>query len=204
MKKSIASNGKSLRFTALTLAAAASLALTACGAYDEERAAASASDNPVASVTTLVVSETWAKAMDSGMSSAFGTIKNPTGQDITILGASSAASKTAELHETVKSTDGSMKMRPKEGGLTVPAYGEVILAPGAEHIMMMGLATPLQAGDNVTIKLELSSGDDLNFTAQVKDFSGANEDYGNMDQEGADQENMDHEGMDGTTPADAK
>ncbi len=206
-----------IRTTIISLAAATTLALAGCGAYDEGQAASQASnaapDSTSAALTTLVASETWAKAIDAGMTSAFGTIKNPTGQDITVTGVSSPASKTAELHETVMDADGTMKMQAKQGGFTVPAHGELVLEPGAGHIMLMDLVKPVAAGDDIILTLELGNGQELAFTAQVKDFSGANESYGDIegadtDHGGMDHSGMDHSGMDhGTetdTPADHK
>lgn len=179
---------KSFRYTALAVAAAASLALTSCGAYDESRNAAAPTPAYAAPASALTIDETWAKAIDGGMTSAFGTVRNSTGEDITIVGASTPAAKTAELHEVIAGADGGMKMQPKEGGFVVPANGEIVLEPGNDHIMMMGLVKPVQAGDEISLTLELSTGDTLDFTAVVKDFSGANEDYGDL----ADDEGMDH------------
>lgn len=205
-----------LQHTLISVAAASALALTGCGAADNVTVENVTAENGVSaptsvasSATAVSISETWAKAIDSGMTSAFGTIKNPTDQYITVTGVSTPASKTAELHEVVTGEDGSMKMRAKEGGFTIPAHGELILKPGAEHIMLMGLLKPVQAGDDITLTLELSNGQIMEFTALVKDFSGANENYGDMDHEGMDHGDMDHEGinhgdMDHGSPTDAK
>ncbi len=187
---------RKIRTTFISLAAATALALAGCGAYDEGRAADQASSSDAA--TALVANETWVKAVDSGMTGAFGTIKNPTSQDITVTGASSPVSKTAELHETVMGTDGSMKMQAKQGGFTVPAHGELVLEPGAGHIMLMGLTKPVVAGEEIALELEMDNGRTLSFTAQAKDFSGANESYADID--GAD---MDHGSMDHGTESDA-
>lgn len=197
----------SLRYTLLTVAAAASLALTGCGAAVDTGAAPSVSASSTAAA--LTISETWAKAIDSGMTSAFGIIRNTTDQDITVVGVSTPASKTAELHEVVAGTDGGMKMQAKKDGFSIPAHGELVLEPGAEHIMLMGLVKPVEAGDELPFSLELSNGQSLDFTAVVKDFSGANENYGDMDHGDGGHGDMDHgDGghgdMDHGTPADAK
>jgi len=77
----------------------------------------------------------------------------------------------------VMGPDGTMKMQAKQGGFVIPAEGELKLEPGANHIMLMDLTKPVQAGDQVTFDLKTSDGGSVTFTAQAKDFTGANENY---------------------------
>lgn len=186
MSKTILSTHRtSLHFIILSAAAAASVALAGCGSAGNDAAApmpsTTAPGSIAASGQALVISETWAKAADSGMTAAFGTIENTTDQDINIVGASTPKATTTELHEVVSGSDGGMKMQPKEGGFTVPAHGQITLEPGADHIMLMGLSAPVQSGDNIPFTLELSTGQSVDFTAVGKDFSGANENYGDLE-----------------------
>ena len=161
-------------YPVLTILAAASLALTGCAQGNTPASpAASASQASV----PLTVSDPWVKAAESGMSAAFGTIKNTGDKDVTILSASTPASPMVELHETVMGANGTMQMRAKQGGFVIPANGELKLEPGANHIMLMGLTKPVLAGDEVTFELKTSDGGTLSFTAQGKDFTGANENY---------------------------
>jgi len=51
------------------------------------------------------------------------------------------------------------------------------LAPGANHIMLIGLTRPLLAGDEVSVTLTFSDGTEVALTAMVKDYTGANEEY---------------------------
>ena len=165
---------KKTLYPALTVLTAASLALTVC-------AQGSTPATPSASATQasvpLTVSDPWVKAAESGMSAAFGTIKNTGDKDVTIVSASTPASPMAELHETVMGGNGTMQMQAKQGGFVIPAKGELKLEPGANHIMLMGLPKPVQAGDEITFELKTSDGSTVSFTAQGKDFTGANENY---------------------------
>ncbi len=68
-------------------------------------------------------------------------------------------------------------MRPKEGGIVVPAHASHTLAPGNDHIMFMDLATPLQPGDDVSITLTADDGSSWTFSFPVRTFTGANETY---------------------------
>ncbi|MFW0774945.1 copper chaperone PCu(A)C [Paenarthrobacter nitroguajacolicus] len=167
---------KKLTYVTLSVLTAASLALSGCG--QENAPSTTAASSPSASApAALTVSETWAKALESGMTPVFGTIENTTEKEITVSGASTAAAKVAELHETVSGSDGSMKMQPKEGGFVIPAKGTFKLEPGANHIMLMDLTQPVKPGDDITVELQLADGGTTTFTAQVKDFAGANEEY---------------------------
>ncbi|MGL5442333.1 MAG: copper chaperone PCu(A)C, partial [[Mycobacterium] stephanolepidis] len=68
-------------------------------------------------------------------------------------------------------------MRPKEGGVAIPANGEHKLSPGGDHVMLMGLTTPLRPGQDVVITLAFQDGSTKPLTAQIRDFAGGNENY---------------------------
>lgn len=170
---------KKLVYPALSALAAAALALTGCApsastpAPSESAAVAS----PASASAALSVSRPWVKAAPSGMTGGFGVIKNTSDADITVTGASTPAARMVELHETVAGSTGGMQMRAKEGGFVIPAGGELALEPGANHLMLMGLAAPITAGTEVTFTLVLAGGGSFEFSAVAKDFSGANENY---------------------------
>ncbi|MDN4646440.1 copper chaperone PCu(A)C [Arthrobacter sp. PsM3] len=176
---------KKLVYPALSVLAAAALALTGCAPSDS-RSTPSAAATPA--VTTpestaapaapgLAVSQPWVKTAESGMTGAFGVIKNTSDTDITVTGASTPAARMVELHETVPGSNGAMQMQAKPGGFVIPAGGELKLEPGANHLMLMGLTGPITAGADVRFTLALAGGGSFEFAAVAKDFSGANENY---------------------------
>jgi len=197
-------NKKSL-IPALSLLAAASLALAGCGAASNEAAAPTAPPTIAAShgAPAVTVSDAWIKASESGMTGAFGLISNTGEADVTVVGAATDISPMVELHETVMGASGSMQMQAKKGGFTVPAKGDFKLEPGANHIMLMGLQKPIKAGDEVTFTLKLSDGGTLTFTAPGKDFSGANENYGSGSGGDTGHGGMEHGGSGHDTPESA-
>jgi periplasmic copper chaperone A len=69
-------------------------------------------------------------------------------------------------------------MREKDGGVVVKANSSYELAPGGDHIMLFDLPAPVQAGSDVPFTFTFSDGATAQFTAQVRDFTGAREDYG--------------------------
>lgn len=152
------------------VAAAVTLALAGCTAAPAAAPAATEADS-------ITITDTWVKSADEGMSAAFGELTNSGDADVTIVSATSPASTMLELHETVENDSGEMIMRPKDGGFVIPAGGVLSLAPGGNHIMLMGLVEPLVAGAEATFTLTFSDGSTATFTAPVKDYSGANETY---------------------------
>ncbi|MFD7023362.1 copper chaperone PCu(A)C [Promicromonospora sukumoe] len=177
--------------------AAAALALTGCapaGASDDDAAAAAPAADGMA------LTDGWVKAADSGMSAAFGGLTNSGPQDVTVVSATTEASSMLELHETVENETGELIMREIDGGFVVPAGDTLTLEPGGSHIMLMDLADPLEAGEEVTFTLTFSDDSTYEFTAPVKDYSGANENYVGGDDEGGmdmDMGSDDAQGTDG-------
>ena len=160
----------------LAVVAAAALLLAGCAAPAPQAQVAVESDS-------VSITDAWVKSAEEGMSAAFGVLGNDGAADVTIVSASTEASPMVELHETVANDAGEMVMQPKEGGFVVPAGGTLTLEPGANHIMLMGLARPIVAGDEVSFTLTFADGSTYTFTAPAKDFTGANENYvgGDMD-----------------------
>lgn len=157
-----------LRFGAIL--AAAALALTGC-------ASASAPSPSAQAGEAVTITDAWVKAADSGMSAAFGHLSNSSGADLTVISADTSAAAMTELHETVQNAAGETVMREIDGGFVLPAGGSLELAPGGSHLMLMDLTAPLKAGDEVTITLTFSDRSTTSFTAPVKEYSGANENY---------------------------
>lgn len=156
-----------MRSRLMLCAALAWMAVTGCGS--------SHPDHTVASEMTIA--DQWATATDDGMAAVFGTFTNAGHHDADITGADSPAAARVELHEVVRQANGPGVMRPKAGGITVPAGGRHELAPGGDHLMLMKLGTPLRPGAEVTVTVHFQDGSSLPFTAQVRDFPGADEAY---------------------------
>lgn len=126
--------------------------------------------------TAVRLDSGWAKA-GSGMTAVFGTVVNQSGRPVTIVGGSSPAAASVQVHTMAKQPDGSMKMTEKKGGLTVPAGGSAVLAPGADHVMLLGLRAPLANGEDVSLVMLTADGLKLEWTVPVRAFSGAEETY---------------------------
>ncbi len=153
------------------LGAATLLALTsACGSDSGDEATAA---------DTVSIDDPWVKAAttDEGMTAAFGTLRNASDEDVTIVSATADATDVVELHEMAEDENGQMIMRRKEGGVTVPAGDTHALEPGGDHIMFLELPEDVAPGQDVTVTLTFSDDSTMSFTAPARSFSGAEEDY---------------------------
>ncbi|WP_422742619.1 copper chaperone PCu(A)C [Micromonospora sp. WMMD754] len=167
-----------LRPAALIGAALLAVSVAACGSDEGSSAttpSASATASASAAAGVLGISDPWVKAADKGMTAAFGTLVNDGDADVTITKAATEVSPM-ELHEmTMK--DGKMVMQPKEGGIVVKAHSRATLEPGGDHLMLMNIAKPVKAGDELSFTLTFADGRTQTFTAVAKPFTGAQESY---------------------------
>lgn len=170
---------------AFVAASALALALTAACATDDTdtttaatpAAAADTADSTADSTapTTVTFEDGWAKATGTEMTGVFGTITNPGDTDLHLTGVDSDLGGSAELHETVPGGSG-MMMQEREDGFVIPAGGELVLAPGGNHIMLMELDRPITTGQQITLTLEFD-GAEQDVTVSARDFQGGEEEY---------------------------
>ncbi|QFY14057.1 copper chaperone PCu(A)C [Nonomuraea phyllanthi] len=166
---------RSLFLPAVALAAA--VLVSGCGTQATTSATPPAAATPAASPSpALTITDPWVKTGEKGMTAAFGTLVNNTDTEVTVVSGASPLSPEIELHEVVDS-GGKMVMRPKKGGFVVPAHGSHELAPGGDHIMLMGITGKVEPGAEVPFTLTLADGATVRFTAIGKDFAGGEEDY---------------------------
>jgi copper(I)-binding protein len=162
------------RLAALGASVLAAGLLAACASDSTETAAeGSAAGSGACPIT---VSDPWVKAQDKEMTGAFGVLANGGSADVTVVSATSPQAGRMEIHEVVDK-DGTMVMQPKAGGLAVPAGGSATLKPGSDHLMLMDLPAPIQAGDEVEITITCDDGGTVTWTSVAKPFEGGEETY---------------------------
>ena len=104
---------------------------------------------------SVTVSDAWARATPGGAQAGAAYLKvTAMGADDRLVSATTPAAVSAELHESLND-HGVMKMRPL-AGLDLPAGHAVTLAPGATHLMLVGLKHPLRAGDSFPLTLNFA------------------------------------------------
>lgn len=90
------------------------------------------------------------------VTAAYLVLENAGPEPDALIGASSAAAREVELHETVE-RDGQMKM-VKVDRMELPAGGKLELRPRGPHLMLVGLTAPLREGDQIPLQLRFASG----------------------------------------------
>ena len=117
----------------------------------------------------LVISQAWARATPRGakVGGGFLTIENKGSTPDRLIGASAEFAGKIEVHE-MTTENGVMKMRPVEKGLAIDPGKTVKLAPGAYHLMMMDLKSPLKQGDTEPVTLEFEKAGKVTVSLDVE------------------------------------
>jgi copper(I)-binding protein len=93
---------------------------------------------------------------------AYFTITNNTGAPDVLRSVASGAGAETSLH-----TEQGGSMHAASAGLSIPARGSVVLAPGKGHLMIEKLYGPLKAGQSVNFELEFDKNGRVLVTAPV-------------------------------------
>lgn len=106
------------------------------------------------SLGTIVVEKPFSRATPGGARVGVGylTIINKGTTADRLVSATSPSAEKVEIHE-MKMDDGVMKMRELAGGVPIEPGKRSMLAPGGNHLMLMGLKAPLKEGEKVPVTL---------------------------------------------------
>ena len=118
----------------------------------------------------IQAADAWARAAGVGAnvtSAAYLTLRNPGSAADRLVQVQCDAANAVELHKT-EIKDNVMKMAPVEGGIEIPAGGEVQLKPGGLHIMLIGVQRELKAGEKLTLKLQFEKTGALTVEAEIR------------------------------------
>lgn len=113
--------------------------------------AAATSGFAAAAAAQVTVSNAWVRGTVAGQTTTGAFMQLKSTADATLVEASSPVAQVVEIHQ-MKMDGGMMKMSAIER-LPVPAGKAVDLSPGGYHVMLMGIAKPLQDGDTVPLTL---------------------------------------------------
>ena len=129
-------------------------AATAVAALQFAATGAHATDYDVGSIH---VAAPWARATPKAASAgaAYLAVTNNGTTPDRLSCAGSEAAAQCQIH-TMTMDNGVMKMRPLAGGIEIKPGETVTLKPGSDHMMLMNLKHPLEAGKTVeaTLKFE--------------------------------------------------
>jgi periplasmic copper chaperone A len=123
---------------------------------------------------TIVIEKPFSRATPGGaqVGAGYFTIINKGAVADRLVSASSPAAGQVQIHE-MSMQDNVMKMRELASGLPVGAGKTVALSPGGYHLMLMGLKSPLKAGDKVPVTLTFEKAGKVEVTLDVQAIGGA-------------------------------
>jgi copper(I)-binding protein len=106
------------------------------------------------------VEHAWVRLLPGDLpASGYAVLRNTGDTPVALVAASSEASTQLMLHRS--STEGGMARMTMVERLAVPAHGQVALAPGGYHLMLMHARRPLKPGDTVKLRLQFADGSHL-------------------------------------------
>jgi periplasmic copper chaperone A len=138
------------------LVAALALVLAACG----DDAADSGGGTP-----SLTVDRAFVPTPAGANGALYFEIANEGDGADHLIGATTDAAESAQLHETTSSDDGLMGMTPVDD-LEIPAGESVSFEPGGLHVMLMDI-DDLEDGDTVEVDLEFEETGIVTVEAEV-------------------------------------
>jgi copper(I)-binding protein len=99
---------------------------------------------------------------------AYITIHNQTAleQTLTHITANTELADSIELHDMLMEDD-MMIMQAITTGIAIPAHASLALQAGGQHIMLMGLNTPLTPGKTFTLTLHFANGEEYHVSFPV-------------------------------------
>jgi copper(I)-binding protein len=141
------------------------LALAACG---EPSSSAKVTKTVDGDSVGVEVTDAWCRATPNGAraGACYATLR-ATGRDDRLVGVATTAAETVQVHE-MRTEGGMMRMGELAGGLPLPEDADVTLAPGGTHVMLMGLAGPLVAGERVTLTLDFAETTDVTMDVPIR------------------------------------
>lgn len=129
-------------------------------------------------VGDLTLNHPWARATAPGapVSGGFMKIVNAGAASDFLVGGSAEFADKVEIHEMFMEGD-VMKMRPVEGGIEVPAGGEVELKPGGYHVMFIGMKKQLVVNTYEKAKLVFKNAGEVEVEFAVEEMKAGGMDH---------------------------
>ncbi|MFC0632272.1 copper chaperone PCu(A)C [Brevundimonas balnearis] len=140
----------------LLLSASAAMLLSACGQVGPEGSAP----------TTVEVIDAVCRPVPAGRDVTACYLTLTARGDDRLVAVSSPIAADAQIHE-MTTEDGMMRMGEMADGLPLPAGRSVELRPGGSHLMLFGVAGPLQTGDDVPLTLTFEGAEPLEVIARA-------------------------------------
>ncbi len=116
----------------------------------------------------LEIKDAWVRVTNVTASAAmYGTFQNHDDATVNILSVSTAAARSAELHETMEMSG--MSHMQHLDSLPVAPKGTLTFKPGGIHVMLTDLGRPMATGDTVVLTFQLGGGGSTIVKAVVRE-----------------------------------
>lgn len=126
-----------------------------------------ASAAQAAGANAISVRHAWVRWLPNNLPAAgYATLVNAGDKPVDLVDISSNDYGDAMLHQTV--SNGSSQKMVMVDKLTVPAHGQVSIAPGGYHVMLEDAKHKVAPGDTVHLTLKFSDGETLDTPFVVK------------------------------------
>ena len=126
-----------------------------------------ASAAQAAGANAISVKDAWVRWLPGNLPAAgYATLVNASAKPVDLVDISSNDYGDAMLHQTV--SNGSSQKMVMVDKLTVPAHGQVAIAPGGYHVMLEDAKHKIAPGDTVHLTLKFSDGEALDTPFAVK------------------------------------
>ena len=153
------------RLAVLTLVA---LALTACDGKSTTTVSKSSNINGVVTSSTMTMTDYAMRAAlgNNPNTAAYVTIRNTGTEADRLVSASCDCAASTELH-SMATKDGVMEMAEMKDGFVIAPGETLVLKPGGNHIMLMGLKVRPQDGSTINVKLTFEKAGDITLAMPV-------------------------------------
>ncbi|MBE2275824.1 MAG: copper chaperone PCu(A)C [Rhodobacteraceae bacterium] len=169
-----------MSFRTVLAAAAATLALAPALAHEGHKPA-TADGSPV------VVTDAYARVSETGSGAVFFVMHNASGHDDILVATRSDVAEKVELHTHKMDGNGVMQMSRIEGGIPLAVDADHALKRGGDHVMLMGLKTPMQDGDSFALTLVFETAGEITFDVTVDNQRKPGDAMAGKDGEGCDE-----------------
>jgi periplasmic copper chaperone A len=150
----------------LTLLAVAAALLTSQPALSQDHDMPHGKMPHAQQKSPIAVESGWARASISKNGAAYAKIVNNGKTADRLIAVKSTVARRVELHTHIM--DGNiMKMRRVEGGIAIAPDNSVMMKPGGNHIMLMGLTKKLVAGEQFAITFVLEKAGEINAMIRI-------------------------------------
>lgn len=149
---------------------------------------------PPLAAADIIVEGAWVRLPPPVADTAAGymTIKNTGDEDVEITGIETDAAENPEFHSM--EMHGEMMHMMKMEQVIVPAHGGISFTPNGNHLMLIGLTEPLEAGEHIMMTLQTADGESIMVHAEVRDMrdQGEGSKTGDSDNNAHDHHDMHH------------